>query len=80
MSDLTASSCGCNSCSRETTSCGCSILAILVILSLLGNDDCGCGGFKLFGNDGCGCGSSNGFGLLIILCLLCNCGSCGRLF
>ncbi len=68
MSDLTATNCGCG-CNDGGNSC-CSIIWILVLLSLLNNGDNGCGcngalGANAFGDNGC----------LLLLLLLCCCGN-----
>lgn len=76
MSDLTATSCGCNSgCANTANNCGggCSnILWLIILLCFCGGngDNGGCGGFfGNRGNDGCGCES-----IIWILVLLSCCG------
>ena len=67
MSDLAATNCGCN----DGGSNCCSIIWIIILLSLCGNNG---SGFN-FGNNGCG---NDGCGCLwiILLLLFCN-GGCG---
>ncbi|MCH5255565.1 MAG: chorion class high-cysteine HCB protein 13 [Lachnospiraceae bacterium] len=70
MSDLSATQCGCNN-SREGSNGCCSLIWLIILLSICGNNNDGCGsGIGLFNNDsGCGCSS------LIWLLILFSC--CG---
>lgn len=73
MSDLSATNCGCGN-TRESSGNGCcSLIWIIILLSLFNNNDgCGCGnGLSLFNNgDGCGCSS-----IIWLLILISCCGS-----
>ena len=85
MSEISASNIGCSSCGKGTNSC--SILWIIILLSVLGkNGGCGCDGGC---DSGCGFGSNflNGIGnngcseIIIILLLLSCCNNgCGSIF
>ena len=73
MSDLTATSCGCNNAPSNDCGCG-NFLWIIILFCLCGNG--GFGGFNICGggnNDGCGCGNGCGSNILWILILLCCC-------
>lgn len=79
MSDLTASHCGCESRSQCDSNCGCnSIIWIIILFFLCGNNG-GCMGGCGNGILG-GCGNNDGMGceciIIIILLLLC-CGNNG---
>lgn len=75
MSDLSATSCGCNTPSTSND-CGCgSILWIIILMCLCGGNNGGCGDGcgSICGGNICGGGDSCGFGgnwiwLLILLC------------
>ncbi|MCM1040277.1 MAG: chorion class high-cysteine HCB protein 13 [Roseburia sp.] len=72
MSDLSATQCGCNN-TREGNNGCCSLIWLIILLSVCGNnnDGCGCGnGISLFNNNGDGCGS-----WIWILILLSCCGN-----
>ncbi len=65
MSDLAATNCGCG-CNDGGNNC-CSILWIIILLSICGNGS----GFNLGNN---GCGNNDGCGCLWIILLLLFCG------
>ena len=78
MSDLAATNCGCdNGCGCGNNGCGlslgnnscCSILWIIILLCLCGNNGWGC-------NNGCGCGGDSCW-IIIVLLLLCGNDGCG---
>lgn len=81
MSDLSATNCGCgcdsgcgNNCTGGNSlfgngNCGCSIIWIILLLSI-------CGG-NSWGQSGCGCEGNNNCLLLILLLLFCNNDFCG---
>ncbi len=81
MSDLTATNCGCG-CENGNSGncgsifgggeCGCSILWILLLLSVCGGNN----GGSFLSNNGCGCEGGNSCLLIILLLLFCN-GGCG---
>ena len=75
MSDLSATNCGCNGNTREGNGGCSSLIWLLILLSICGNNNDGCGsgrsGFGLFNND-----SNNGCcNLIIWLLILSSC--CG---
>ena len=71
MSDLSATQCGCNNGTSNTSffGNGCSSLIwLILLLSICGNNDDGCGnGIGLFNNNGNGCGCSSLIWLILIL-------------
>lgn len=73
MSDLAATSCGCNSCDGGNSGCSC-IIWIILILCLCGGNN-GCGLSNTFGNSGCNDGSNCIIWIILILLL---CGGCGN--
>lgn len=88
MSDLTATNCGCGCEDRCDNGCGnnrsifggnncCSIIWILILLSIFGNGNWGTWG----NNNGCDNGCGNSCWLIILLLLFC-CGDngCGSFF
>lgn len=76
MSDLAATSCGCNGgcgMSSRDGNCSCNVLLWLLILSCACGGEGGVFGNSLFGGgcgDGCGCGCGNNFIWIIILIAL----------
>lgn len=70
MSDLSATQCGCNN-TREGNNGCCSLIWLIILLSICGNnnDGCGCGGsgFGLFNNNDGGCGCNSIIWLLVLL-------------
>lgn len=77
MSDLSATNCGCNGNSREGNNGCSSLIWLLILLSLLNNNDgCGSGrsGFGLFNNDNSCCNT------IIWLLILSSCCGNGSIF
>lgn len=71
MSDLSATQCGCNN-TREGNNGCCSLIWLIILFSICGNnnDGCGCGGnngLSLFNNNDGGCGCSSLIWLLLLL-------------
>ena len=77
MSDLTATNCGCNNNTTFSNNGCCSIIWLIILFSICGNNDgCGCGsGFGLFNNrSDCDNECNNSWIWIIILLFFC-CGN-----